>query len=676
MNIHCRFALLTVVISFPVYSENLLEEIVVTATRSEKLLQNSPYAISVLTKQKLALQPVDQLAELLRDQPGVQISDAGQAGQLRMRIRGEEARRIAMLIDGQEYGDHREVGVPLLIDPGEIERIELVRGPASVLYGSRALAGVVNIITRTPEEEPFSAFLSAALDSATNGLRITTSLGGVNQYLNWRLGYSTNKQNDRETPVGKIENTSYESDSISFSVSKNLARSEFRMRYEDFNSASRVFVEPAVRFQPPFVDFALDVPQRDRKKISAFYKLMPRASYFDSVQLDIYQQVSDRKFNSFPSLSLAPGSRQDTAILTTSRLTSDGANLQLNFAPGYGQKLVTGMQFVEDRIHQFRRREVSLNDIPQSSETNFDKASLTTLAAYLQDDITLSEHWFFLAGMRYYRVAGELDQSDRFAQALPRFSDSELVKSVALTYSPDESLTWRMNYSDGYIYPSLLNLVMGAFAGPRYINPTATLKPETSKTVEIGVRLNHARFSVDAGFFAMKANDYIDHLFCVAEDECLGARDKVYRNVGQARSHGLELMASIGLGESSIYSNLTWLRRRKEYAGIASYKSGIPLISGILGWRTSVPFRDSPIELDVFARFASSADEKSLSGRSIVEETNPGWGTLNLSISFVARNRFKMALQLVNLMDKKYASSTENLLSPGRSARVLFSAEL
>ena len=676
MNTPYPIILIALIFSTPAYSENLLEEIVVTATRTEKLLKDSPYAISVLTEEDLAFEPADQIAELLRDLPGVYISDAGQAGQLRMRIRGEEARRMAMLVDGQEFGDHREVGVPILIDPGEIERIELVRGPASVLYGPKALGGVVNIITRTQNDQPFSAGLSTAFDSATNGVRIATSLGGVNQYFDWRLGHTKNDQNDRDTPVGEIEKTSYESDSLSFSLRKIFDRSEIRFRYEDFNSSSEVFVEAEVRFQPPFVDFALDVPQRDRNKISASYKFMPALAYFDSVQFDIYRQVSERQFNSFPSLSFAPGTRSDTTILTESEPTSDGFNAQFNFARGDRQELVTGVQYVEDSIDQVRDRDVVANGIPISSETSVDKANLSTLAVYVQDDIELNESWSLLAGLRYYDVDGELEYSDRFGSALPLFDDTELVKSVALIYSPDDRVTWRVNYSDGYIYPSLLNLAMGAFAGSRYINPTPTLKPETSNTIETGIRVNGSRFTVDASVFATRANDYIDHLFCVVEDQCLGPRDKIYRNIGEAKTYGLELMASYELGVSSVYTNLTWLKRKNEYEDLETYKSGVPTISGILGWRTQIPWQQNSFEFDVFTRFASSADEKSVAGRRIVEEAHPGWGTLNANINFATPKRYKVGLQLVNLTDKKYSTSTENLFAPGRSVRLLLSAEL
>ena len=345
----------------PVFAANLLEEIVVTATRTEKVIQNSPYAVSVITEDELNFKPEDQLAELMRDLPGIYVSDAGQAGQLRLRIRGEEARRMAMLVDGQEFGDHREVGVPLLIDPAEIERIELVRGPASVLYGPKAMGGVVNIITRSRVEQPFTGRISTAVDSATDGVRLTASMGGVNSHFDWRFGYTNNDQGDRDTPAGTMENTSHESESYSFSIGRGMESSELRFRYEDYDSSSEIFVEPEVRFKPPFVDFALDTPQRDREKLSVAYTYMPRSDYFDSIKIDAYRQVSQRIFNSFPSLMIAPGLRSDTEIITDSELTSDGLNMQFNFAPGDRQELVTGIQYVTDEVDQIRYRDNFIN---------------------------------------------------------------------------------------------------------------------------------------------------------------------------------------------------------------------------------------------------------------------------------------------------------------------------
>jgi hemoglobin/transferrin/lactoferrin receptor protein len=451
-----------------------------------------------------------------------------------------------------------------------------------------------------------------------------------------------------------------------------MESSEVRLRYEDYNSASEIYVEPNVRFKPPFVDFALDTPRRDREKLSIAYTYLPGSNYFDSFRVDVYRQVSQREFLSFPSLMIAPGLRSDTEIITDSELTSDGLNMQFNFAPGDRQELVTGIQYVVDEVDQVRYRDNFINGIPRKSEVVNDRASLTTLAFYVQDDIALSENVSMLLGARYYLVDGELEQSDRF-ESLPDFEDTKLVKSIAFTYTPSETVTWRMNYSDGYIYPSLLNLAMGAFAGSRYVNPNPELSPETSESIEVGVRYRDGAFTLDSGLFYTQANDYIDHLFCLAGDDCLGPRDKVYKNVGEVDTHGLELLAAYDLGRSSFYSNVTWLQRRKEFGSVDTYKTGVPNINGNVGWRINLPWRQNAIEVDVFSRFASSADERT---SAVNVDHHSGWGTLNTNINFSTPKHYKAALQLVNLTDKAYSGSTESLYAPGRSIRLLLSAEL
>ena len=657
-------------LSLPILAENRLEEIIVTATRTEKLLQNSPYSVSVLSEEQLELQSADQITELMREMPGVYLSDAGQAGQQRLRIRGEEGRRMAMLIDGQEFSDHREVGVPLLIDPGEISRIELVRGPASVLYGPKAMGGVVNIITRKPDEGTFSTRISTAFDSATNGTRVTTSMGGNNQYFDWRLGYTSNDQQDRETPAGTIENTSYESDGVSFSLGKATESWDLRLRYQDFNSSAEVFVAPEVRFTPPFVDFGLDVPQRDRRKISASYKLLPETSWVDSVQLDAYRQSSEREFHSFPSLMFGPGLRSDTKIVTDSELVSIGSNLQVNFIPGDRQELVAGIQYVSDEIDQLISRTSSINGFPGTTSLNSDRASQDTLALYAQEEISFNKQWSLLLGARYYRVDGELERSNRF-DILPDYDDTELVKSIAMTFSPSEEITWRLNYSDGYIFPSLLNLTMGAFAGSRYINPTVTLKPETSQTVEFGMRLNRESVTLDVGAFSTNAKNYIDHLFCEPGDPCLGARDKIYKNIGEATTRGVEVAATYNFTSASLYSSLTWLNRKIEYEGLKTDKSGIPELIGTLGIKAKRDLSQNLLEIDLFSRFSSQTEERTLVRNAFVDEAFAGYGTINANFNLITPKHFKVALQLTNLTDKKYSTGTENLYAKGRSAALL-----
>ena len=117
-------------------------EIVVTPTRTERALQEVPSAISVISADDLKLSGTDNVADALQDVPGIEVFDQSVPGAKRIQIRGESGSRVLVLIDGQKISEQKSMdGAPLLIDPNRIDRIEVIKGPASVLYGSEAIGG-------------------------------------------------------------------------------------------------------------------------------------------------------------------------------------------------------------------------------------------------------------------------------------------------------------------------------------------------------------------------------------------------------------------------------------------------------------------------------------------------------------------------------------------------------
>ncbi|MBT7371470.1 MAG: TonB-dependent receptor, partial [Gammaproteobacteria bacterium] len=558
---------------------NFLDEVVVTATRSEKLRQVIPYTVDVVSQEDIKLSSQAQLADILGELPGVLVTDSGQAGQKRIRIRGEEARRVAFLIDNQEFVDHREVGVPLLVDLNRIQRIEVVRSPASVLYGPRAMGGVINVITKRESTRPLEFDLKSTYNGATDGYTVGIQLAGATSAgFNWEIGGSENRQDLRETPVGEIERTEYENSSFNTGLSYRYDDHEIALGFESFDSSSEVYVEPEVRFTPPFRDFIIDAPQRDREKLRFDYRYSPANDRFQSLSFDAYRQKSEREFNTFPFLTLFPGFNVDSRILTASELDSDGFNIQTDWLLGRNWALVTGLQWVEDSVSQTRLREVETNGFLTTSETQIDEATLSSLAWYAQLEIEVGD-FTLLPGIRTYRVDGEMDVSNHF-NALPEFDDTHTVSSFAVSYTPVESSTFRASYSEGYIYPSLFNLVMGAFAGSSFINPVTDLVPETSETWELGYRYAGDQWSLDAVLFQTHAEDYIDHVRCLPGDGCPGPRDEIYKNVGESSSHGVELTVDYSRGDYKLESSITWLQRHKDYDGVETWDSGVPLLSG------------------------------------------------------------------------------------------------
>src|SRR5690554_4007387 len=130
-----------------------LQSRVVTATSTERSLQDAPATITVISREELASRPVQDLEDALRSMPGLQFTGIGM-GRRGISIRGMDAEQTVILVNGQRINTAASAIAHADFDLGwvpvdAIERIEVVRGPMSALYGSEALGGVVNVITRT-----------------------------------------------------------------------------------------------------------------------------------------------------------------------------------------------------------------------------------------------------------------------------------------------------------------------------------------------------------------------------------------------------------------------------------------------------------------------------------------------------------------------------------------------
>lgn len=139
----------------PLAAQEKLEEVIVIASRVETPLREVGASVSVIDRAEIQLRGYPTVAELLRTQPGVSVTNTGGAGkQTALRIRGEEGYRTLILIDGVEMSDPTNTQVTSQIEHlttgSEIERIEILRGPQGFIYGADA-GGVVQVYTRTPE---------------------------------------------------------------------------------------------------------------------------------------------------------------------------------------------------------------------------------------------------------------------------------------------------------------------------------------------------------------------------------------------------------------------------------------------------------------------------------------------------------------------------------------------
>jgi hemoglobin/transferrin/lactoferrin receptor protein len=655
------------------FEGNMLEEIVITASRTQQRIFDSPASLSVIDREALERSTAFSLGEILRDIPGLQVTDSGQAGQQRIRLRGEESRRSAILVNSQEVTDHFEVGTPLSLDPSMVERVEVIRGSGSVLYGSKALSGVVNFLTRKGGTEPLQATVSGSYDTATDGYTGFASVYGNLDGFEYRLAYSDSDHNERQTPQGEIENTAFDSSNAYLYAGKSFGGSLFEYIYEDYESSSNIFVEEEVKTTFPLTDFYLETPKRDRERHSLFFTREIDGEWLQSVKLNGFYQETDRLFYTRTELVW-----YERDIHSDSDLETTGALLQLDSNRFDEHHIIAGLQYLDDSVDQSRHVDTFswTPTTPSGVEIIKDKASIETWALFVQDEWSVTDRTTLTAGLRQYQVDPNLEETNRDSLTAGSLEeDDELVAALGLVYDYSDGVRLRASFSQGYVYPSLMQLATGAYAGSRYANPAADLDPETSDNYELGLRLQSGSLVLDAAVFYSDSKDYIHHLPCTTEDACPGRRDRLYQNVGKSRAHGVETFLQYLIEDTALmpYASITWLKRRNEYADFSTWDSGVPDFSGRLGVRWQGPVLTLPhVWTDIYVRGETSSEVTEPGSSRTVVENRSSWNTLNLAggLEFGGKQQYQLALELRNLTDESYVASGENLYGRERSASV------
>jgi vitamin B12 transporter len=234
----CLFAAITVTAAANA-ADRPPETIVVTASRIPVPLSAVGSSITVIDREQIEHRESAFALDLLRDVPGVAISQSGSIGsQTQLRMRGAEANQILVLIDGIEANDPAGNAEFALENLGtwDIDRIEVVRGAQSGLWGSDALAGVINVITRQPDEKlSVSGFgEGGAFDTRSAGTRISGALLGTRAGLSVS---SIDSDGSNSSRTGS-EDDGYRNRTANLSLAGNPADNfdlEFNGRYSDIH---------------------------------------------------------------------------------------------------------------------------------------------------------------------------------------------------------------------------------------------------------------------------------------------------------------------------------------------------------------------------------------------------------------------------------------------------------
>jgi len=678
---------------------NSSDTLVVTANRSESSLWESPATIQVIDRDRLEKSTNTSIADDLRDIPGVEVTDNALAGRKQIRIRGEASSRVLILIDGQEVTYQRagqNYGAGLLIDESALERIEVVKGPYSVLYGSQAIGGVVNFITKKGGDKPLGGMVKATYNSATAGWDESAAAWGSIGQFDYRINGSYSDQGDRDTPDGRLPNTHFRNNSQGVWLGYTVDRHKFGLSVDRYALSTQTYYD-----DPTYEDFSVNIPQLKREKVGLFYDFDVAGDYFKTLHLDAYTQNIKRKFENNVAVNTPTGSPMIGSLRVANQTRSQdkqetqGVTLQSNFSLPGANNLVMGAQYQRDTVKQTSRSTTdSSSTTGFPSAVNYSKNTLThnraeqtNLSVFGQNDWTFADNWTWTVGARQYWLLSKLTGGDETtthslsgttSSSLGKDSthDNELVTSTSLRYSGFDNLELRMAFAQGYVFPTLSQLFMqtSAGGGVNYGNPD--LKAEHSNNYEIGARYNGNLWVVDGAVYYSEAKDYIASVACSGQRICNGNSNSsrtgyyFYDNIDSAKTWGMELSAEYNGWAVSPYLSGNILRRQYEGSTIKTWDTGEPLINGRVGVKNTHAFNTLNVTTDLFVRAASSASDKT----SDSETRYPGWATLNLAFNteFGAQDQYLVNLALNNLTNKRYQTAHESIPAAGFNAAVGF----
>lgn len=680
---------------FPAWAEEPLkaEDVRVTATRVEKELQDVPMSVTVLTNKDVEKSAARTVGELLQDVPGVRIENDGSQGLKRVSIRGEDAFRTLVLIDGQKISEHKSMsGAALLIDPSRIERVEVIKGPASVLYGSDAIGGVVNIITKKGGDRPVQGEASVTYSGASDGFAESLSLFGSHKGFNYRVSGANTNQGDVRTPDGTLDNTGFKQKDGSVFLSYDFSDrftvgGSFDSFDGDFNATSMDYRKD------PGSDFFVKVPEWKRQKYALFAEGKHLSDVLARVRFDAYYQKNHKKMENYIKTS-SGGTDVLVDNFADNVIRSTGASLQTDWQIGNGHYLIAGYEVNYDRLTSdglsYFNMSSPVNPMMSmkiDKETNkfYDGTQLTQAVFALMEsqlpwDVQLSYgvrythvHTELTRGTEiadtYRYIGGKLTESHETAKAdLGSATDSRPVFNVGLVWTGIENLALRASWAQGFRVPILtekyIGTVMGSTSGMTYGNPN--LDPETSNNFEVGARYNNGGLNLDAALFYAISDDYI------ASVPIAGTEDSIYINVAKARSFGSELALSYDFENGfTPYADLTWIRRQYDDGdGYKTFDTATPEWVGRYGVRFRHALNEAvDFNADLYARSQSATEYASKDGYA--DYRLGGFTTLNVAFGFDfgEEKRYTVQAEVLNLFDKRY-QYTEAILEPGTHANI------
>jgi vitamin B12 transporter len=592
------------------------EYIVVTATRAETPLSEIGQSITVIPQEDIETRQAVAVIDLLRNVPGVTFTRNGGIGSTtNINIRGAESDHTVALIDGVKLNDPSAPGggfsfADLLT--GNIARIEVVRGSQSVLWGSQAIGGVVNMITREPTEE------LAVNAHAEYGYRDTVQAVGN---VSGKFG-----------PVAAALGAGYfRTDGIS-TLNEDLGGTE-KDGYRNFSANGKVVVTLTDAISVDLRGWYSDA----RNEFDAVFIPADSSEYGKTKEFVGYSGVN---------LALFDGRLRNRFAFAYTKVKRDnfdpdGFLFQTFDAKGENERFeYQGILDLSEGIDATFGAETETSRFATSSYGGpVSRARARIDSVYGQLSVTPITGFTATGGVRY-------DDHDTFG--------GETTFAANAVYSPNEgATTLRASYGEGFKAPSLFQLMS------EYGNDS--LQPETSKSWDVGItqRLIGGAIEVGATWFHRDTDNLIDFVSCpVQTGICENRPFGTYDNVRRAHAEGVEFSMVLKPVEAlDVSANYTWLDTENRDTGLDLARRPRQSVNASIDYRWPFGLQTGATITHVGDSFDNASNTRRLESYVLVD----------IRASLPVTERIELYGRIENLFDERY-ETIFRYGQPGRAA--------
>jgi vitamin B12 transporter len=595
------------------------QTVTVTAARTARDTDETPQSVSVLDEEAIETRQSATVLDLLRTLPGLTTTTSGAPGAIgTVSIRGAESDHTLVLIDGVKINDPASTGGGYnfgTLLTGNIERIEVVRGPRSVLYGSQAIGGVVNLITRAPQ--PGEGVVVNARAEA-GGRETYNAVGNV------------------AASVGPIAASLgggwYKTDGFSaFNVRRGGIE---RDGYEQWHANGRVAVALG---ENAGIDLRGSIAD-GRTDIDGF---TPSFTFGDTLQYG-----DQRDITGYAGVNFAFGplkNRVGYAVTRVERTDYDpegflpitydsvGTNERLEYQ---GVATFDWAEAVFGAEREWSRFDADSFGTPERGRATLD-SFYGELTARPVSGLTLS------GGVRH-------DEHDRFGGAT--------TLSAGGVFTPNDGATRvRASYGEGFKVPSLYQLY-GSYGNE-------ALVPETSESWEIGVdqRLMDGQVELGAVYFRRDTENQIDFASCPPASTtapCIDRPFGVYDNLRLTRAEGVEFTLALKPVERlSVIGQYSFVDAKDRLTGNELARRPRHSVSALVDYAWPFGLTTGATVTHIGDRFDNAANTTRVDGHALVD----------IRASFPVTQRIELYGRVENLFDERY-EVVATYGTPGRAA--------